>query len=332
MRVPNIFSGIGSAPATVVLVLLNLAVFLAATAYAGMGTLPAPTALQFGALQPGALRRPFGTVLGFAVDGRWRMVASGFLHFSVVHLVFNMVCLLSWGAAVEQRLGTAWFLLLYAAALLGGGVLVLAGPPVVTAGASGALAGLLGTLLYLGLRHKLTVPFESIMATVAMNAAFTVGLPNVSWRAHLGGFMAGILACAALEAAALVSQHVLRCRFPEWLKLDLLLAAALEAAAVPPSPLAAGLLLLCLALAIKAADLALCLQRGMAGVAGAALLVLAPLLARAGAGHGLTGTAVAALVLGGCMVLHVRPLSRGWQDRSFLAAALQGARQRSRGL
>ncbi len=60
-------------------------------AYAGTLMLPGRTLLAFGALYPGALDH--GGVWG----GGWRLVASGFLHFSPIHLLFNMLCLVSWG-------------------------------------------------------------------------------------------------------------------------------------------------------------------------------------------------------------------------------------------
>lgn len=315
------------APATWLLLGLNVAAFLGIAAYTGTFTLGVPAALRFGALYPGALngRELWG--------GQWRLVASGFLHFSPLHLLFNMVCLAAWGTAVERRIGTAWFLLLYGTSLVAGSLVALAEPRGVTAGASGAIAGLLGALLYLSLRRKIEMPFATVAATVALNAAFSAGVPSISWRAHLGGFVAGILVCLGLEVAAWVSGWTLRCRFPEWLKLDLMLVAALAAATYPVSLATLGVaLLVYAAVVVKAADLALCLRHGMAAVAGAALLAQAALLARAGAGFGAAGVQAAGAALAVIALLHLRPLLRGLQDRSFIPAALQAERRRTRGL
>ena len=315
------------APATWLLLALNVAAFLGVAAATGALDLTVPAAVRFGAVYPGALN---GRGLW---GGQWRLVASGFLHFSPVHLLFNMVCLASWGTAVERRIGTAWFVLLYGVSLVAGSLVALAEPRGVTAGASGAIAGLLGALLYLSLRRKVEMPFATIAATVALNVAFSAGVPSISWRAHLGGFVAGILVCLGLDVAAWVSGWMLRCRFPDWLKLDLMLVAALAAAIHPVGPAVLGAsLLLYAVVVVKAADLVLCLRHGIAVVAGAAVLAQAALLARAGAGFGAAGVQAAGAALAVIALLHLRPLLRGLQDRSFVPAALQAERQRVRGL
>ena len=77
-------------------------------------------------------------------DEWYRLVTSGFMHFGIIHLAFNMYFLYSLGRMLEPALGRVLFLLLYMAALLGGslGVIVMGGAGI-TAGASGAVFGLL---------------------------------------------------------------------------------------------------------------------------------------------------------------------------------------------
>ncbi|HEY0205325.1 MAG TPA: rhomboid family intramembrane serine protease [Acetobacteraceae bacterium] len=327
MRPLSVLAPNPPAPATWLLLALNVAAFLAIAAATGTLTLSVPAAVRFGALYPGALNRR--DLLG----GQWRLVASGFLHFSPMHLLFNMVCLASWGTAVERRIGTAWFVLLYGTSLVAGSLVASAEPHGVTAGASGAIAGLLGALLYLSLRRKVEMPLATIAATVALNVAFSAGVPSISWRAHLGGFIAGILACLVLEVAAWVSGWMLRCRFPEWIKLDLMLVPALAALSFPVNPAVLGAsLVLYVIVVVKAADLALCRQHGLAAVAGAAVLAQAALLARAGAGLGTAGVQAAGVALAIIVLAHLRPLLRGLHDRSFVPAALQAERRRVRGL
>ncbi len=327
MRSLSVLTPSTPTPATWLLLALNVGAFFAIAAVTGTLTLSVPAAVRFGALYPGALN---GRGL---LGGQWRLAASGFLHFSPMHLLFNMVCMASWGTAVERRIGTAWFVLLYGTSLVAGSLVASAEPRGVTAGASGAIAGLLGALLYLSLRRKVEMPFATIAATVALNVAFSAGVPSISWRAHLGGFITGILACLVLDVAAWVSGWMLRCRFPEWLKLDLMLVPTLAAVTFPVSPAVLGAsLLLYVILVVKAADLALCRRHGMAAVAGAAVLAPAALLARAGAGYGTAGLQAAGVALAVIVLLHLRPLLRGLQDRSFIPAALQAERRRLRGL
>jgi len=312
-------------PATRLLLAANVAVFLAVAAYAGTFMIPGRVALRFGALYRAALLN----------QDYWRLVATGFLHFSPMHLLFNMMCLGAWGAVVERRVGTAWFVLVYGASLLGGSlvsVLTEPGNPI-TAGASGAIAGLLGALLYLSLRRMVDYPLQNVAVTVALNVAFTYGVPGISWRAHLGGFAAGILACLVLEGAAWLAGRTLRCRFPEWLTLDLVLM--LPAAAVllgPYGPVRAGLLAVDALLLVKLIDLALCLRLGLAAVAGALGAAQAALLAWAGARYGLPGLGVAALLGIGSLWAHLGLLRRGLRGGAFVPTALQAERRRVRGL
>lgn len=312
-------------PVTRLLLALNVLIFLGLAAYGGTFMIPGRLALRFGALYRGAL----------ANQEYWRLAATGFLHFSPMHLLFNMMCLGAWGAVVERRVGTAWFVLVYGASLLGGSlvsVLTEPGNPV-TAGASGAIAGLLGALLYLSLRRMVDYPLQNVAVTVALNVAFTYSVPGISWRAHLGGFAAGVLACLALEVAAWLAGRTLRCRFPEWLTLDLVLT--LLAAAVllgPYDPMRAGLLAVDALLLVKLIDLALCLRLGMAVVAGALGVAQAALLAWAGGRYGLPGLGVAALLVAGSLWTHLGLLRRGLRGGTFVPTALQAERRRVRGL
>ena len=79
-------------------------------------------------------------------DGEWyRLVTSGFLHFGIIHLAFNMLLLFQLGQLLEPAIGRIRFGLLYFAALLGGsaGALLLQ-PNALHGGASGAVFGLMG--------------------------------------------------------------------------------------------------------------------------------------------------------------------------------------------
>ena len=312
-------------PATQVLIAANVVIYLVMALISGSPSPSGRTMFRFGAMWNGAL-----------ADGEWwRLVAAGFLHFSPLHLLFNMWCLLAWGVLVERRLGTAWFVLLYAVSLLAGNLVsaLTHTAPYLGAGASGAIAGLLGALLYLALRGKAELPLQSVVLTVGLNAAFNANSSGVDWRNHLGGFTAGIVVCLLLEAASGVSLRVFRCKFPEWVKLDAVLTLPVLALLLhPENPVRAVLLLPEAVLVLKAIDLLLCLRRGVAVVAGGFLAVQAALLALLGFGAGPAGMGLAAAL--GCASLwaHWPPLRRGLRDQGFIAAGLQAERGRVRGL
>src|SRR3954447_15617868 len=75
----------------------------------------------------------------------WRIVTSGFMHYSLWHLAFNMYALYILGQMLEPAIGRLRFGLIYAVSLICGsfGALLIS-PNALTAGASGAVFGLMG--------------------------------------------------------------------------------------------------------------------------------------------------------------------------------------------
>jgi membrane associated rhomboid family serine protease len=135
----------------------------------------------------------FGLAGPYVANGDWwRLVTSGFMHVSVLHVGFN--CLLLWqlGSLLEPALGRVRFALLYAAALLGGSVgVLLLDPNVITAGASGAVFGLMGAAA-LGLRHRGANPLQSALGPlIIINLVLTFAIPGISIGGHLGGLATG---------------------------------------------------------------------------------------------------------------------------------------------
>ena len=124
----------------------------------------------------------------------------GFLHGGAVHLLVNMITLVSLGQMVIERVGQLRFVLIYMLSLLGGAVgfalLSTAVQPMV--GASGALFGLAGVLTgweYTarrlareGIRPVLRVIGLLTLLNVIMYWAMD---GNLAWETHLGGFLAG---------------------------------------------------------------------------------------------------------------------------------------------
>ena len=156
-------------------------------------------------------RFAFAPYLGWAEP--WRFVTAAFLHSSdmFLHIAFNMFALWTLGQYLEPMLGRARFGALYLISGIGGqvGVTLLAGSPTLAGlqrgddlawltgvvGASGAIFGLFGALLVLN-RH-LGRSSSGLYATLAINALIGFIYPNISWQAHLGGFVTGA-ACAGV--------------------------------------------------------------------------------------------------------------------------------------
>ncbi len=127
----------------------------------------------------------------------WRLITGAFLHGSIMHVAFNMFALYQVGNLVEQLFGRARFALLYAIALLASSAAVLAfsfDQP--TLGASGAIFGLFGALVAVGLRlgARGRALIGQVVPVVAINLVFTFAIPGISAAAHVGGLITGFLA------------------------------------------------------------------------------------------------------------------------------------------
>lgn len=144
----------------------------------------------------GLIRVGFSNGLVGTSEGQWyRLVTAGFTHFGILHLAFNMLLLYQLGNMLEREIGRIKFGLLYFAALLGGsaGVLLLT-PDTLTAGASGAVFGLLGAAA-VGLYQRGINPLSTSLGTLLLlNLFITFTLRNVSVGGHLGGLVAGAAA------------------------------------------------------------------------------------------------------------------------------------------
>ena len=128
-----------------------------------------------------------------AVDGEWyRLLTSVFLHWSILHIGFNMLVLIMVGPTLEGVLGHVRFTLLFLLAGLGGAVASYCFSPLATAsvGASGAIFGLMGALIVAGRRLKADVTQVIILLAINLAIGFLPG-GSIDWRAHLGGLITG---------------------------------------------------------------------------------------------------------------------------------------------
>ncbi|MGH3932751.1 MAG: rhomboid family intramembrane serine protease [Pseudonocardiaceae bacterium] len=135
-------------------------------------------------------------------DGElWRLFTSGFLHYGPIHLAFNMIALWVLGRDLEQVLGPVRFLVLYLVSLLGGALAVFLFEAVnsQTAGASGAVFGLMGGLAVVLVRLRRSP--GPALTIIALNVALSFVLPSISILGHLGGLVFGAAATAGMVYA-----------------------------------------------------------------------------------------------------------------------------------
>ncbi|WP_067730420.1 rhomboid family intramembrane serine protease [Oceanobacillus damuensis] len=137
------------------------------------------------------------------IDGEWwRIVSSMFLHIGFLHLFMNMLAVFYLGTAVERIYGRIRFLTIYFLAGIGGGLASFAFTANVSAGASGALFGLFGALLFFGLIYKrifLQTMGQSILIILLINIVFGFFVPQIDMGAHMGGLLAGFIGAAIVH-------------------------------------------------------------------------------------------------------------------------------------
>jgi len=131
----------------------------------------------------------------------WRLLAATYVHVHWLHILCNMIVFWDVGQFVERLLGNVGFLLLYTfCGLFASLASVYFHPYVVSAGASGAIFGVVGALAaYLVIKHR-AIPkdvAERLLGGVGMfvllNVAIGFAIPGIDNAAHLGGLGAGFV-------------------------------------------------------------------------------------------------------------------------------------------
>ncbi len=182
----------GSAPATVALIAINVAVFLAEIAGGGGGLTPHGSSLVIN----------FGLFGPSVAEGEWyRLLTSGFLHASLFHIGFNMFALYFLGRILEPGIGTPRFLAVYFVSLFAGSLgATLLSPDNLTIGASGAIFGIFGATFVIARHRGIAGLASSVGVILVLNLVFTLGNPEISIGGHLGGLAGGVL-CALFIVA-----------------------------------------------------------------------------------------------------------------------------------
>ena len=127
----------------------------------------------------------------------WRLITYAFLHGGVAHLLCNMYSLSIIGAETESRFGKIRFLGIYLLSAIGGGLLSAVLGDYVSVGASGAIFGLLGAMVYFGSRFRIYFR-QSInskfMPVILLNLFIGFVIPGIDNYCHIGGLITGYLA------------------------------------------------------------------------------------------------------------------------------------------
>lgn len=136
----------------------------------------------------------------------WRVLTAGFLHFGVAHLANNMLVFALLGERLERAVGHVRMIVIYLLSLIGGGllsyaVMIYAGTYAVSAGASGAVFGVIGGMLWLVLIHR--GRFEEMTTRrfvfmIVLSLYYGFSSLNVDNWAHIGGLLTGFIVTGIL--------------------------------------------------------------------------------------------------------------------------------------
>ncbi|HYX41775.1 MAG TPA: rhomboid family intramembrane serine protease, partial [Pyrinomonadaceae bacterium] len=162
--------------------------------------------------------RAYGAKYNSLINQRewWRLVTPVFIHIGWIHLLVNMYSLFILGPYVERLYGSAKFVCFWLVTGIAGvgasylasssgrhpsglvGYFLFRGGDGPSAGASGALFGLVGVLFVFGIkfRHELPEGFKrafgtGMLPTILINLFIGFSIPMIDNSAHLGGFLAG---------------------------------------------------------------------------------------------------------------------------------------------
>jgi rhomboid protease GluP len=135
----------------------------------------------------------------------WRLLTAMFLHIGLAHLAFNMYALYSLGRDLEAFYGSLRFSAIYFISGLAGNVLYyVAGPNNISAGASGAIFGLIGAeVAFLVSNRALFGSFRrqrllNLAFLIVVNLAFGFMNSGINNLAHMGGLISGLILGFAL--------------------------------------------------------------------------------------------------------------------------------------
>lgn len=193
-------------PAAKLLLFLNLVVMAGhmfsafaqdpsfSTLLTGGGTLDA---LRYGALYLGWY--PLPPLDSFMLRAEpWRLLSACFVHFGPMHLGMNMMALIYFAQLAEPAIGSVRFIIAYTVTGIGGYVasalsFVFFGTVSLTAGASGAVFGIMGLILGFLMRRRDPRWKSWFLRMVVVSLVITFVLPmNINHSAHIGGLVTGV--------------------------------------------------------------------------------------------------------------------------------------------
>ena len=132
----------------------------------------------------------------------YRLITCAFLHANIFHLLFNCYSLYVIGSQIEGFMGKGKYLIIYFVSALSGALMsMIFSGNTISIGASGAIFGLIGSLLYFGYHYRVylgNVIKSQIIPLLIINLAIGFMSMGIDNFAHIGGLIGGTLVTAAV--------------------------------------------------------------------------------------------------------------------------------------
>ncbi len=131
----------------------------------------------------------------------YRLITGTFIHANIVHLLLNCYSLYVIGTQIESFMGRWKYLVIYFVSALTGSLLSILLSDAASIGASGAIFGLMGSLLYFGYHYRVylgSVLKSQIIPLILFNLLIGFITPGIDNFAHIGGLIGGALATVAV--------------------------------------------------------------------------------------------------------------------------------------
>ncbi len=131
----------------------------------------------------------------------YRLLTGTFLHANLLHLLSNSYALYIIGTQIENFYGKGKFIVIYLFSALCGSLMSIALSNYASVGASGAIFGLMGSLLYFGYYYRVYLGSTwktNILPVIVLNLVLGFLLPGIDYFAHIGGLIGGVLISMAL--------------------------------------------------------------------------------------------------------------------------------------
>ncbi len=179
---------------TYIILAINVILFFAMYIL-GNGSTDEATLVWFGASVPSLI----------LAGEYYRLITAAFLHIGFIHLLCNMYCLYVIGPQIESFFGKFKYTIIYLFSILTSSLLSVAihssSGNIISAGASGAIFGLLGSLLYFGYHYRVYLGStlkSQIIPLIILNLILGFTISGIDNAAHIGGLVGGIIISMAV--------------------------------------------------------------------------------------------------------------------------------------